>query len=119
MNKTETHPVELLLAVALEVAEAVLVLTVALVAPLLTVARAIRRRTAHPAVVPQQPPAAAGSACRVMPQPPAPAPAPAVHPLALVAEQLEALPVTRLRPLANIRSKRARKAELVAMVAAC
>jgi hypothetical protein len=42
-----------------------------------------------------------------------------VHPLALVAAELEALPVTRLRPMVGIRSKRARKAELVAMVAAC
>ena len=121
VNKTETHPVELLLAVALEVAEALIVLVAAAVGLLITVARAIRRRAAHPAVVPQQPPAAAGSPTRVMPQPqpPAPAPAPAVHPLAVLAEQLEQLPVSTLRPMANIRSKRPRKAELVAMVAAC
>jgi hypothetical protein len=46
-------------------------------------------------------------------------PAPAPHPLALVAAELEALPVTALRQLAGVRSKRTRKIDLVAMVAAC
>ena len=46
-------------------------------------------------------------------------PVPLLHPLAVVAEQLEALPVTRLRPLAGVTSKRARKAELVAALVAC
>ncbi|MCP9798911.1 hypothetical protein [Cyanobium sp. Lug-B] len=114
---TKPDTITVLLAVALEVAEAVLVLTVALVALVLTVARAIRRRAAHPAAVPQQPPAAAGSACRVVPA--APAPAPAVHPLAVLAAELEALPVSRLRPLAGVTSKRHRKIELISMVAAC
>ena len=45
-------------------------------------------------------------------------PIPLLHPLALVAEQMEPLPVTRLRPLAGVTSKRHRKAELIAMVAA-
>lgn len=90
--KNETDTIDLLLAVAWEVAEAVLVLAVALVALVLTVAR-------------------------WRPAPP-PAP-PMVHPLALVAEQLEALPVSRLRPLAGVRSKRIRKAELVALAVAC
>ena len=118
MNKTETlHPVELLLVVAVVALEAVAVLLVAAVGLLLTVARAIRRRAAHPAVVPQQPPAAAGSPVQVTP--PVLAPAPAVHPLALVAEQLEAMPVSRLRPLAGVRSKRIRKSELVALAVAC
>jgi len=44
---------------------------------------------------------------------------PLLHPLALVAEQLEALPVTRLRPMAGVTSKRHRKAELVAQLVAC
>ena len=45
-------------------------------------------------------------------------PSPMLHPLAALAEQLEALPVTRLRPLAGVTSKRHRKADLIAMVAA-
>lgn len=114
--KNETDTIEVLLAVALEVAEAVLVLTVALVALLLTVAR--WRPSQAPAVTAPDattdPPALLPVAA-ISDAPPAPL----LHPLALVAEQLEALPVTRLRPLANTRSKRARKAELVAALVAC
>mgnify|MGYP001809562568 CR=1 FL=1 len=118
MNKTETlHPVELLLVVAVVALEAVAVLLVAAVGLLLTVARAIRRRAAHPAVVPQQPPAAAGSPARVVPA--APAPAPAVHPLAVLAEQLEAdLTSRQLQALAGTRRK-ASKASLAAVLVAC
>ncbi|MCP9796101.1 hypothetical protein [Cyanobium sp. Lug-B] len=108
---TKHDTVDVLLAIALEVTEAVLVLTVALVALALTVARAIRQRAAHPAV--------AGSPARVMTPPPAAAPAPAVHPLALVAEQLEALPVSALRPMVGTRSKRLRKDQLVVLAVAC
>ena len=89
--------VELLLLIVLVVLEAAAVLTVALVALLLSVTR----------------PRPAGSLSWVMPPP-----APVVHPLALVAAELEALPVSRLRFMAGTRSKRARKAELVALVAA-
>lgn len=93
MNRTnELHPVELLLLAAVVTLEAAAVLLVALVALVLTVAR-------------------------WRPAPP-PAP-PMVHPLALVAQQLEALPVAALRPMVGTRSKRIRKAELVAMLAAC
>jgi hypothetical protein len=46
-------------------------------------------------------------------------PAPLLHPLTLVAERLEALPVATLRPMAGTRSKRARKHELVAALVAC
>lgn len=56
-------------------------------------------------------------------RPPAPTPRslpvpPAAHPLALLAAELEALPATTLRRLAGVRSKRARKAELVALLLA-
>ncbi|MBD2718113.1 hypothetical protein [Synechococcus sp. FACHB-909] len=102
MNKTETlHPVELLLLIGLVALEAVAVLAVALVALVLTITR----------------PRPAGSPARVMPPPPAAAPA--VHPLSVVAAELAELPVTTLRPMVGTRSKRAKKAELVAMVAAC
>ena len=92
MNRTELHPVEVLLLVGLVALEAVAVLLVALVALVLAVARW---------------------------RPAPPAPPPIVHQLALVAAELEALPVSRLRPMVGTRSKRLRKAELVAMVAAC
>jgi hypothetical protein len=92
--------VELLLFIVLVVLQAAAVLTAALVALLLTITRS------RPA----------GSPARVMPAPP---PAPLLHPLALVAEELEALPATALRELAGTRSKRIRKALLVALVAAC
>jgi hypothetical protein len=45
--------------------------------------------------------------------------APLMHPLAVVAAELETLPITRLRELAGVRSKRLRKCELVAVLAAC
>jgi hypothetical protein len=96
------HPapdaVELLLLAVLVALDAVAVLAVALVALVVTITR----------LGPVRSPA------RVMASPP-----PAVHPLALVAEELEALPVARLRPMAGTRPKRVRKAELVALVAAC
>ena len=94
MNKNETDTITVLLAVAWEVAEALLVLTVALVALVFTVAR-------------WRP---AGSPARVM------APPPAVHPLAVLAAELEALPVSTLRPMVGTRSKRLRKDHLVALL---
>ena len=107
MNKTETHPVELLIVAGLVALEALIVLVAGAAALVITLHRVIRRRAAHPAV--------AGSPCRVMPPPAA---APAVHPLSVVAAELAELPVSRLRPMVGTRSKRIRKAELVAMVAA-
>ncbi|WP_216915949.1 MULTISPECIES: hypothetical protein [unclassified Synechococcus] len=103
MNTNETHPVELLLLAGLVVAEALIVLVAAAVALVLTITRS------RPA----------GSPARVMTPPPTTAPPPAVHPLAMVAEQLEGLPVSRLRPMVGTRSKRIRKAELVALAVAC
>ena len=99
--KNETDTIDLLLAVALEVAEALLVLAVALVALVLTITR----------------PRPAGSPARALTPPPAAGPL--QHPLAVLAAELEALPVTCLRPMAGVTSKRHRKAELIAMVAAC
>ena len=147
MNRNETHPgkhqvdnIELLLAVALEVAEALLVLTVALVALALTASRRPGPWDRKPAVTappattdappPRTPHLGDGTGqsenvpSRSRPLLPVAAisdapPVPLLHPLAVVAEQLEALPVTRLRPLAGVTSKRARKAELVAALVAC
>ena len=124
---TKHDTITVLLAVALEVAEAITVLIVALVALLLTVAR--WRPSQAPAVpsVAAITETATGNNLPVADQPallPVAAisdapPIPLLHPLAVVAEQLEALPVTRLRPMANTRSKRARKHELVAALVAC
>jgi hypothetical protein len=90
----EPHPIEVLILVALITAQALVELIVALV-ELLQRPAARRESTATP-----------------------PAP-PTLHPLATIANELETLPVTRLRPMAGVRGKRARKSELVAMVAAC
>ena len=59
-----------------------------------------------------------------MPTPPPAAPEaplarPQPHPLTALATELQLLPVTQLRAMAGIRSKSIRKAQLVAMVAAC
>ena len=88
----------LLLAVALEVAQALLTLAVAGLALVLTLAN--WRPT----------PAAA--------QAPAPA-RPMHHPLAGIATELECLPAATLRTMAGVRSKGHRKAALVEMLACC
>jgi hypothetical protein len=107
MNK-ELHPIEVLLLVALAAGWAVLTLARAVLVPLVVlVATLAGWRLA--ATAPTQAP---------MVQPHR-RPAPAHHPLALMAAELEALPVTALRQLAGVRSKRNRKIDLVAMVAAC
>lgn len=134
---TKHDTITVLLAVAMEAAQALLTLTVALVALLLTLARASgmpspnpagrrgKEQDAHTQPVPQ-PWSQAGIIRRIKRDHPEIAealerggPAPLLHPLALVAEQLEALPVTRLRPMAGVTSKRHRKAELVAALVAC
>ena len=104
MNRTELHPLELAIVAALVVAEALLTLLVAAAA--LVVALPQRR----PVVAPAAAPAAE-------PQPVLARPTP--HPLAGLADRLAELPVTTLRTLAGTRSKRIRKADLIAMVAAC
>ncbi len=101
MNNLTSQPldaVDLLLVAGLVTLEATTVLAVALVALLLTVAG-------------WRPPAADGQKDSPL--------APLQHPLATLATELEVLPVTRLRELAGTRSKRLRKCELVAVLAAC
>jgi len=99
--------VELLLLIVLVVLEAAAVLLLALVVLVLAVALPRRNQRFWQFV------RTSGCAARSLP------PAPELHPLALVAEELAALPVAVLRPMAGTRSKRVRKAELVALVAAC
>lgn len=45
--------------------------------------------------------------------------APVPHPLTTIAEELELLPVSQLRQITGIRSKRCRKRELIALAVAC
>ena len=105
MNRTTLHPIEVLALAAMALAWAVLTLARLVLVPVVALVLVLAGwRNVPPA-----------------PQPPAttPPPAPAEHPLARLAEQLEALPAATLRTLAGTRSKRHRKAELIAMVAAC
>lgn len=98
MNRTEPHPVELLLLSVLVVAVALVELVAAVVAML------------------QPSPSTSRSGDLLVDTPPAP---PSVHPLAAIAAELEALPVARLRPMAGVRSKAIRKAQLIELVAVC
>ena len=111
MNNKDLHPIEVLLLVALAAGWAVVTLARAVLVPLVALGLALAGwRPAATATT-----ATAPAPMVQMHQPPAPA----LHPLALVAAELEQLPVTALRQLAGVRSKRARKIDLVAMVAAC
>jgi hypothetical protein len=104
MNRTTLHPIEVLLLAAMALAWAVLTLARLVLVPLAAMVLVMAGwRPASP-----QPPTTAP-----------PPPAPAEHPLARLASGLEALPAATLRSLAGTRSKRYRKAELIAMVAAC
>ena len=110
MTKTEVHPIELALVAGLVVIEAVVVLVAAVVALLLTLAQ--WRPAAAPAPVAEPEPIKYPSSTRQVARP-------MPHPLALLAAQLQALPVATLRQMANTRSKTIRKAQLIEMVAAC
>lgn len=101
MTRTELHPVEALLLVALLALEAAATLLAALLALAL-------------ALLPQQRPAPAAAA--PAPLPPAP---PAHHPLAALAEQLVATHSRReLQAISGIRTNRT-KAQLAAALVAC
>ena len=104
MNRTESqapHVIELLILLVWLLLEAIAALAVALLALVLTVAGWWRRQ------LPSEPAAAA------------PALAPAVHPLALAAADLEALPVRLLRPMAPPSCRRLPKARLIGELLAC
>jgi hypothetical protein len=97
MNRSEPHPVELLLLAGLVVIEALAVVVAAVLALVLTLAS--RRPSAPPR--------------------PAPLPPPAVHPLAVVAETLQALPQRELMALAGTRRKLPKHQLAALLVAAC
>ena len=109
--KQDLHPIEVLLLVALAAGWAVVTLARAVLVPLVALVMALAGW--RPAAT-----ATTATAPAPMVQMHRPS-APALHPLALVAAELEQLPVTALRQLAGVRSKRTRKIDLVAMVAAC
>lgn len=103
MHKTEVHPIELAIVAAWVVIEALLVLVVAVAALVVTLAQWRPRQLAP-----------------LTPPPVIEAPAiPLLHPLAALVAELQLLPVITLRQMAGTRSKAIRKADLIAMVAAC
>ena len=108
MNRTEVHPIEVAIVAALVVVESLLVLVMAGVALLLTLAQ--WRPAAAPAPVAEPEPIKYPSSTRQVAQP-------QLHPLALLAADLEALPAVTLRSLANVRSKRHTKRQLIELIA--
>jgi len=111
MNRTEAHPIEVLLVVALLALEAAVTIAVALITLVLTVAR--WRPAASPSQVNTDPPAGEQeSPERGMP------PQPMVHPLQALAADLQALSCRQLMALAGTRRKLP-KQQLIGMVAAC
>lgn len=112
MNRTQAHPIEVLLVVALLALEAAVTVAAALVALVLTAAR--WKPTASPTQVKADPPAGEQES----PERGMPAQAPLVHPLASLATDLQALSCRQLMALAGTRRKLP-KQQLIGMVAAC
>ena len=112
MNRTEAHPIELAIVAALVVAEALLVLVVAVAALVVTLAqwRPAKKTSCAKASL---------LAHDINTAPSTPAAPPLQHPLAALVAELQLLPVATLRGMAGTRSKAIRKADLIAMVAAC
>lgn len=112
MNRTELHPVEVLLLGAWLALEAAAVLLTALVALLLTVARW------RPAASPDRGIAAHPLRDQESPDRGMTQQAPMVHPLQALAAELQALSCRELMALAGTRRKLP-KTQLIALVAAC
>jgi hypothetical protein len=121
MNRTEAHPVELAIVAALVVADALLTLVVAAVALVVVLARKTTEFVKNPAdgLLANSPRQDFAETCLAQDSPFSPAADPQPHPLATLAAELQALPVTRLRAMTGTRSKSIRKAQLIAMVTAC
>lgn len=112
MNRTEAHPIEVLLVVALLALEAAVTVAAALVALVLTVARW------RPAASPSQVNADHPLRDQASPERGMPSQAPMVHPLQALAADLQALSCRQLMALAGTRRKLP-KQQLIGMVAAC
>ena len=116
MNRTESqapHVIEILILLVWLLLEAIAALAVALLALVLTVAGWRRRRAAsEPETLARPHGRGARNAAPA-------APAPAIHPLALVAADLEALPVRLLRPMAPPSCRRLPKAQLIGELLVC
>jgi hypothetical protein len=117
MNRTEAHPVELAILLAVLVIEAAITLARTVLVPVvaLVLTLASRRPTAAPeaptpsSAAPDAPLARGGKMSS----------RPTTHPLALLATELQALPASTLRAMAGISSKRHTKAQLAGMLTAC
>ena len=128
MNRTDAHPIELALVAGLVVIEALVVLVAAVVALVVTLARWEANHRTHVSDTDMKTHGSRESARGIRrrlvkraaePEPIQPQPQPQLHPLALLATELQALPVATLRQMASTRSKAIRKAQLIEMVAAC
>ena len=110
----KTHPVVALIAIAVITIEAALILLRAVLVPvvalLLTLAQWRPAASVPRGTAPLRTVTAVERPLHKHPQP---------HPLSAIAAELELLPVTALRQMAGIRSKRHTKAALIAMVIAC
>ncbi|MEY4359100.1 MAG: hypothetical protein RLZZ631_586 [Cyanobacteriota bacterium] len=112
MTRTEAHPIEVLLVVALLALEAAVTVITALVALLLTVARW------KPQASPKGVNTTAPSGEPESPKRGMTPPAPLLHPLQALTSGLEALSCRELMAMAGTRRKLP-KHQLIALVAAC
>lgn len=103
--EASAHPITVALALGLVVIEALVPLLTAVAALLLTVLGAGGEGSSRVSA-PAGSPAAGGAA------------APAIHPLAVIAQELQACTLAELRPMVH-RPGRAKKTELVSMICAC
>jgi hypothetical protein len=115
MKNSEVHPIELALVAGLVVLEAVVVLVAAVVALVVTLAQWMPAPAPSPA--PAAPAPAQPGSLQAEPEPIQAQAQPQLHPLALIATQLQALPVATLREMAHTRSKTVRKAQLIELIA--
>jgi hypothetical protein len=109
MNRSELHPLEVAILLAVLTIEAAVLLLRAALVPLVALVLVLlepSRRAAAPAAAAEPPPAAAAAA-------------PHHHPIATLATELQLLPVTQLRAMTGTRSKSIRKAQLIEQVIAC
>ena len=116
MNRTEAHPIEVLLVVALLALEAAATLARAVLVPAVALLLTLARW--RPAASPDRGIAAHSLRDQESPDRGMPPQAPMVHPLQALAAELQALSCRQLMALAGTRRKLP-KTQLIALVAAC